>query len=93
MEVFKTHNEATALIAKRLTFPRWQDRANDMLRHVCKRPASDGSTAIADHRVKVERVAKGWPASGSIIVKRDDGKRFRLYMTRRDGFKIGEKTQ
>ncbi len=90
MDVYKTHEAASDLIAKRLANRFWAGRAADMVRHTCLRGAKDGSTAIADHRVKVDRVAGEWPRSGSITLTRDDGKRFRLYMTRRDGFKIGE---
>jgi hypothetical protein len=88
MNVYKTHEDATALVAKRLEYDFWASRASDMIKHVCLRRSKDGSTPIADHRVKVDRVASGWPRNGSITLTRDDGQRFRLYMTQ-NSFKIG----
>ena len=89
MQVFKPSHEAASCIAKRLAFPFWQDRIADMIRHACLAPSSDGSTPIAMHNVKIDRVARDWPTSGSIRVTRDDGKRFSLVM-RGKTFKVEE---
>ena len=80
MQVYKNPHEAASYIAKRLAFPFWQDRAFDMVRHACTSPSRDGSSPIAMHRVKVDRVAKDWPSAGSISLTRDDGMRFKLVM-------------
>ena len=80
MHIYKDPEDAAILAAKRLSGKFWTDRICDMMRHACLRPSGDGSTAIADHRIKLERVCKKWPISGSITIKRDDGKRFRLRM-------------
>jgi hypothetical protein len=88
MEVYKRYWDAALYAAKRLDMPYWADRISDMLWHVCLKRPADGSSAMPDHLVKVERVAKGWPRAGSIYVLRDDGKRFRLFMVRNGGFEI-----
>lgn len=87
MEVYKTHSDAAIYIGKRISSKFWTSRVSDMLRHTCLVPSKDGSTPIPMHRVRVDRVATAWPLSGSITVTRDDGKRYRLRMDRKE-FKV-----
>jgi hypothetical protein len=88
MDVFKNYRDAALLAAKRASSPYWADRIADMLYHVCLKPSRDGSSAMPDHRVKIERVAKDWPLSGSIYVRRDDGQRFKLFKIPNGAFKV-----
>ena len=87
MNVYKTPHDAASYIAKRIAFPIWQDRICDMIRHACLTPSRDGSTPIAMHNARVDRVAKEWPVAGSISITRDDGRKFRLVMRNRN-FKV-----
>lgn len=87
MQVYKTPHDAAAHIAKRISSTFWQDRLYDMIRHACLAPSNDGSTPIAMHNVRVDRVASQWPLAGSISITRDDGKKFRLVMKGRN-FKV-----
>lgn len=87
MDVFKTHDAAANLVATRIEYEFWAARARDMIRHVCLIHSRDGSTPIPLHKVRIDRVAKAWPCSGSITLTRDDGKRFALRMTRKE-FKV-----
>lgn len=87
MYVYKTPHDAAAYIAKRISSPFWQDRVHDMIRHACLAPSNDGSTPIAIHNAKVDRVASQWPLAGSISITRDDGRKFRLVMKGRN-FKV-----
>ena len=41
-----------------------------------------GCSGVGLHFVAI-RVAKGWPRRGSIFLTREDGRRFRLYMTKK----------
>lgn len=69
-----TTDEAVQAIANRLDFPRWADRAAEMIRHLC-----NSNTAFSD--VADLRVARAWPLAGSITFRRvADGKRFRLFL-------------
>jgi len=87
MQVYKTHSDAALYIGNRISSKFWTGRVSDMLRHACLVKASDGSTAMPLHTVKVDRIAKQWPLAGSITVTRDDGKRFRLVMANK-AFKV-----
>jgi hypothetical protein len=86
MQVYKTPHDAASYAAKKISSAFWQTRLHDMIRHTCL-VNSKGSTPIAMHKVKVDRVAKGWPQSGSVTVTRDDGQRFKLLMTSKE-FKV-----
>ena len=90
MDVYKTPKDAAILASKKLGDKFWISRLDDMLSFSCRRKATDGSAPISDHRVKIERVSSKWPVSGSIYVVRDDGARFRLYMTQKHGFLVKE---
>ncbi len=80
MEVYKTHSDAAIYIGQRISSKFWIGRVSDMLRHACLVKATDGSTAIPMHTVKVDRIAKQWPLAGSISVTRNDGRKFTLRM-------------
>ena len=82
MHTFKRPADAAIVAAARCN-RFWTDRLADMMRHACTVDVkTDGSTPCAEYRVKVDRVAKAWPAKGSVFVTRNDGKRFRLYATK-----------
>lgn len=84
MNVYKTPHDAASYAAKKLAHRFWQDRIADMLSHTCRLASRDGSTPISAHNIRIDRVARDWPRSGSIMATRDDGKRFRLYMSGRN---------
>ena len=82
MNIFTDHRDAAIFAAKKCN-KFWTDRIADMLWHVCldfEIAKRHGSTPMPDHKVKVDRVAKDWPSSGSIFVTREDGKKFKLFM-------------
>ena len=63
--------------------PFWTDRVWSMLTHSCVSRNGAFHSEVSNLRVNPE-----WPSRGSITMIRGDGKRVRLYMTKRDGFKI-----
>lgn len=87
MQVYMTPHDAASYVAKKLAHKFWQDRIADMLAHACRLAPRDGSTPISAHNIRIDRVAREWPTNGSIMATRDDGKRFRLRMTRQ-AFKV-----
>lgn len=77
-----TIKEAVFKISKKID-PFWTNRVQSMLVHSCI------SKKGAFHQdISGIRVCKEWPRKGSITCTRGDGAKVRLYMTRRDGFKI-----
>jgi hypothetical protein len=78
MHVWQDAYHAADYVAKRARAVRGpiRDRLQDMLRH-CEGAGNHRLPSL----VKVERVAAGWPLSGSVFVRRQDcGTRFRLYL-------------
>ena len=63
--------------------PFWTGRVQSMLSHSCISRRGSFHAEVSNLRVNPE-----WPRKGSITLTRGDGKRVRLYMTKRDGFKI-----
>ena len=63
--------------------PFWTSRVQSMLSHSCISRSGAFHADVSNLRVNPE-----WPRKGSITLTRGDGKRVRLYMTKRDGFKI-----
>ena len=63
----------------------WWNRISDMMAHASQyRPGMHFG-------LRLIRVPKAWPQSGAICIEREDGKRFRLYMTpKTHTFKIRE---
>lgn len=89
MEVYKTPLDAALYITSKKGVNRfYTDRIRDMISHVTlSDKPSCNSTRMSWHNVKIDRVAKSWPMSGSIYLTRDDGKRYKLYMTKKE-FKV-----
>lgn len=74
--------EAAAIANRKLNHPSgiWERRICEMMERAARqaRPGCSGITS----RIRLERVAGGWPRAGSIFIRREDnGERFRLYMT------------
>lgn len=78
MAKFEQFGEATYTASNRLAFGFWASRLADMMEHASRHQTRDGSTAHS--RLSVDRVARGWPQAGSILVTREfDGAKIRLY--------------
>jgi len=74
--------EATTKITTKIgTF--WTSRVQSMLVHGCISKKGAFPLDISELRV-----SKAWPRKGSITCTRGDGAKVRLYMTKRDGFKV-----
>jgi hypothetical protein len=69
----------------------FSDRLRDMLDHATRfgMPVLPGCTMPLPEKIRVKRVAKQWPARGSITVERADGRTFRLRLER-DLFRVVE---
>mgnify|MGYP003124765960 CR=1 len=66
--------------------PFWADRVHSMLVSSCICKRGSFPAEISNLRVNPD-----WPRKGSITLTRGDKNRVRLYMTKRDGFKISIK--
>jgi hypothetical protein len=74
----RTSDAEAVIMAKVERF--WQDRAIDMFREMTR--SNKATTTVSGLRI-----AKGWPARGSITFTRDaDAKKVRLYLTKK-GFR------